>query len=198
MVENEKPKTKRNSKLSKGKTVYTSTINVNMPEMVRFARSLGMIEHKTYSLNLELDNLPHEQFMYFMRGVIDGDGSIQEPRYGNKELHVSNRTGRICVVTASLNFALLLGRKFKSNVFISTSKGMRKAVKETEGLGYIFKQQFSGNSAKALALLLPDESYMLKRKSDLIERLRQSKPKNTKYRWVETFDEAKALICETE
>lgn len=192
MVDNLNPKTNINTRMIRGTEYETSSVNVHLPKFVEFATSLGMTQHKTYSLNLNLDGIDSELFLYFFRGLIDGDGSVSVPRgkKGDINVHPYTKCHKISLITASLQFAVFLAKKMRTDVKISVTHKQHF----NKELGYVFKQVFNGNKAKALALLLPCEDYMLKRKTDKILLVRESTAKNKKYKWVENREEAKELF----
>jgi hypothetical protein len=79
--------------------IYSNNIkwSLNNIEFIDHLKTIGFTHNKTYSLNISewFDAIPDKNKFHFMRGVIDGDGSI---------IRNSQNGYRLCLVSASEPF----------------------------------------------------------------------------------------------
>lgn len=124
----------------------------NLPRLYKFLRSIGFTEHKTNDLNMDLSFLTPESAPYFIRGVIDGDGSVTY----RKQLSGC----RISITSNSLEFLHNLQSLIGGTICDCGSYGRKDEPYNAKVL------TFRGNSAKNLAAWLPVyDDFLMDRKT---------------------------------
>lgn len=127
--------------------------SINNILFVEYLKSIGMTHNKSFTINLTnwFNNLSDINKNHFMRGVIDGDGSI-----------IKNRRGywRLCIVSASLEFITMCAkhlnvtfRKDRNTYAIQISK--RKHIKQT--LENIYISEFAIKRKYNMYMILKGE-----------------------------------------
>lgn len=148
--------------------LYTYNNNVKFsfrcPNFYQFCLDLGITPRKTHSLDINLKGKSLEFVLGYLRGAIDGDGSIY---YGEDCFGQS----RLSLITASKKYADSI-----INIYGGKYYTTRPTNPNHCPLHHI---QWTGYLAKALAEILPLNSYMLERKSDRIRKLNEFTPKQT-------------------
>ncbi len=97
---------------------YYSCIRVNSQQMVKDLERFGVMPQKTYSYMVPDEIINHPLFCHFVRGAIDGDGSIS---YKEKEIgvHYIMLWGRKIYVEKVIDFIFnklkLKSRGYKKN-----------------------------------------------------------------------------------
>lgn len=78
-------------------------------EVADVLRSYGIKEDKTYSLRMNLLDIPADMYRHFIRGVFDGDGCINAKRHGVEAYITSRSIGFIEQIRDIINGALYFG-----------------------------------------------------------------------------------------
>jgi len=132
---------------------YIHYVSINRKEMVKDLAKLGITENK--SLTVEFPDVPNEYLPHFLRGVIDGDGWIQDRGY------VVN------ITSGSSLFAVQLYE-------ILTKHGFNVDIRKQSGAYRIWIK--GKNDVKRLAEWLYTDAgvLFLPRKRDLMERWKEA------------------------
>lgn len=131
-----------------------SEFSVTNHKIYQYFLDIGITPAKTFTLDVRLDDKSEEFRLFFLRGVLDGDGTV------------SVRTGRVnsnslSICTASSGFADTLQNWYGGNVIRSSPK--------TRNHTY-YHLRWSGKKAIELATILPKNDFTMKRKtSKLVE-----------------------------
>jgi len=107
------------------KTRSSSVWRTKDTEFVTFLRSIGFKENKTFTLNLDswFDSITDIQKIYFVRGVLDGDGNV----FYDKRSNVHHK---ISIFSASKSFITMLAKYFNnSKIYTQNAKGKFKGYK---------------------------------------------------------------------
>lgn len=126
----------------------TVSFNIVLPKLYQYCLDMGITPAKSKTLDVKLDDKSEEFKWYFLRGVIDGDGSI----------YVGRRKGEnsIRISSASPVFVRYLQSMFGGTICKS---------RRIENL------QFKGRKAQLLAEKLPKDYWTMKRKTDRIVKI---------------------------
>lgn len=119
----------KNIKFKNSDKIYTSKtarLVIHSERMIKDLEKLGVIENKTYILDINLDLIPNKFFFSFLRGLIDGDGCISfssEKKYIDLNLTTSDIMGNKIIKWLNDNYE-------HKNFFIKTyrNKGNLKTV----------------------------------------------------------------------
>lgn len=141
------------------KTKEMVTIAAHLPNMRKFMESIGITPAKTYTLDVNLTEQSQCFILYFLRGLLDGDGSV------NADDNLAECSIRY--VTASLVFAQTLQNLIGGSI----SKHNTKEV---------WTLSFKSNTALFLASRLPLDDFCLSRKTVKLKKILKSIP--TKYK----------------
>ena len=106
------------NKDTEGEYGYFSIANKHIADRLR---SIGMHQNKTFTIQYPL-GMPDNLFGSFLRGVIDGDGSVYIPKNRNGQ---KVKDCRLFFVTASKEFAMQMIDKL-NNIGIKTSLNIRE------------------------------------------------------------------------
>ena len=165
--------------------------NLTLPKLYQYCLDMGITPRKSLTLDVKLEDKSDEFKLYFLRGVIDGDGCISIER----SLGLS--TIRVC--SCSIKFISVLKEFFGGT--ISTN------LKREENRHTYYVLQFKGNMARQLGEILPKDSFCLSRKTEKLYELLalekvnrrassilvgkywkvDEKPKNIRQMWKESF-----------
>lgn len=140
----------------KGKVVTLDTI---APSLFGFLVDMGITPNKSLILNPELKDKSPEFLWGFLRGCIDGDGTI----YSNKSAKGESTLGRsgITIVSASEVFLRTLQEIFGGNL----TKTVHNRVTT------MFLLTFPGRKALQLLEKLPLDYFTMERKTSKLKRL---------------------------
>lgn len=91
-------------------------ISISSKEMCQRLRDLGIGENKTYNMSFNLDIIPDNLFVHFIRGLFDGDGTVY---CGVSEKKVKNKNGEIKVYKSlNCNWSIIShNHKFIEDLF---------------------------------------------------------------------------------
>ena len=91
-------------------------ISISSKEMCQKLRDLGIGENKTYNMSFNLDIIPDNLFVHFIRGLFDGDGTVY---CGVSEKKVNNKNGEIKVYKSlNCNWSIIShNHKFIEDLF---------------------------------------------------------------------------------
>lgn len=111
----------------------------------KYLSQLGLTPNKSKSLYVKLDDKSEEFLWYFLRGVIDGDGSV----------YVSDKHSCcISVGSASKQFLEIIQTKFGGKINSQNKEDTFWSIR------------FNGAKAYELANLLPKDDYTMQRKTE--------------------------------
>lgn len=152
------PVSVRTTSMIKGNIQYgpstMANVTISAPEFSKYLYSIGITPNKTKTLDPKLEGKSKEFLWYFLRGVIDGDGTI----YLGKG-DVNSGRSYIKVFSASLVFLEGLQEMFG---------GLIRRDKRHEAF---YSLNFGGTNAKKLAEFLPKDEFTLTRKTERIKAL---------------------------
>lgn len=134
------------------------TIAFTAHEMYDYMVSMGITPAKTYTLNPKLDDKSDEFLLNFVRGVIDGDGSVTVNK--NNRLFGSH----IKISSAS--------RVFLEKLQVLLGGAIYNCTRTVNTKTQLYSLEFTGEEARQIANLLPIEKYMMSRKTEKIIKYR--------------------------
>lgn len=134
----------------------SGVIKASLPILYDFLVELGITSAKSYTLNVNLDGRSENFCWGFLRGAIDGDGSV----FTSGTLGTSH----IRVASASLNFAETLKRVFGGTIYVRKNKP-RPLVLKMQGTTDLYIWGVTGRYAQKIASRLPLASFMIERKT---------------------------------
>ena len=116
----------------------TCSWRVSNKEFVEYLKNIGMTNVKTYNLNLDeyFSTLLYDYKISFLRGVIDGDGSISVQNRKSRKLPCNGLQCSSNICSASLSFITLIGEYFKNGILSERTKKQNK--KATCSLYYYY------------------------------------------------------------
>lgn len=123
---------------------------LSTPIFVNYLQSIGITNRKSKTLDVKIEEHSDIFKLYFLRGVIDGDGTIRL----TKETSSCN----IAIVSASYNFLLTIQKYFGGKIY------KRKT-------GY-YDIIWGGYRSRDLAKILPIDDFTMERKTKLINELK--------------------------
>lgn len=137
-----------------------SSLTFTAPRLYAFLLELGVTPRKSRTLEVRLDGLSAQEKLYFIRGVIDGDGHIRTGKTPGHDL--------IMIASGSEKFAEQMKALCGGRIY--NVAGQRKNPQ--------YQLRISGSVAHSFSRLLPVEKYMLDRKTSCILKLREHKTSN--------------------
>lgn len=135
-------------------TSHQSRFQATLPKLYQYCLDMGITPAKSLTLDVKLDDKSEDFKLYFLRGVIDGDGCVIVGKTLGSSI--------IAICSASEKFAISLQRAYGGTV-----KFMRN---EHSG---IYRIYFQGSKAKELAKILPLDDFTLTRKTDKLKAVLQ-------------------------
>lgn len=134
-------------------TVPQARFDHCLPLFKQYLLDLGISYNKSLSLDVNLEGKSNEFKWYFLRGAIDGDGSIH-----------CKRSGRLCdytidISSASKSFLETLQKEFGGNL------RMLKTGDTSLGKNPFYRLNFYGSKAHLLCEHLPKDGFTMKRKT---------------------------------
>lgn len=145
----------------KPKCAQVST-RITCKDLMNLCAAMGITPRKTYTLDPKLDDKSDEFLWYFLRGVIDGDGSVAN--YGVTQM--------VRVFTASKKFADCLQKYYPvSSVYVVTPE-----ERNSRGVGFkastdIHTVTFRGKNLNYLLNNIPLDDFCLQRKTEKLKSL---------------------------
>ena len=136
-------------------------------EVSPILKGYGLKPNKTHTL--EFPNMPNEFIPDFLRGVLDGDGSISVSKYKNK-----NSIGykyAISYASASINFITMIKVAIENLI-----GGERKIMQMTNGV-YIYSINAQWDVYQFAKLLYNGDAFGMSRKKERLLPLLESPPK---------------------
>lgn len=130
------------------------SLNMKNPLLYNYCLNMGITPRKSFTLDVKLDNKSNEFKWAFLRGAIDGDGTI----------HVGRDLSRSSVRLFSVSEKFLFGLKllFSGSVYFKdNARGFNKNNTGAK-IGII---EWRATLAQNLLKNLPDKPYMVNRKS---------------------------------
>jgi len=169
-----------NKKIYEHKSCICYELIVRDINSIRWLMSYGCLPNKSKTLEL-LKDIPKLYQRDFIRGVIDGDGSISYCKYiktkNDKEYHYVKTTAYIC--SASIKFIEQLKKLIPSNInchIITLSKEKQSCLikgRKVTATGNFYRLQFNDSNAKKLFewAYYKENKINLKRKQILADNL---------------------------
>lgn len=153
VVKNENPTLRHYNRTGKGSfsTKPYVVFSASLPKLYRYCLDMGIFPNKTHNLDVKLNDKSDDFKYYFLRGVIDGDGSVI---MGN-----GITSSRISITTASKEFKKCLETHFPLGL------SYKHKVK-------YFNYSFQGDGLRRVLNRIPIENYMLARKNERLLILR--------------------------
>jgi hypothetical protein len=130
------------------------TFGAKCPRFYQQCKDFGLTPKKTHTLDVNLEGKSDEFLWYFLRGVIDGDGCVYTPT------REKERRSNACVQIASAS------KVFLKKIQLYFGGTISLTTKESENKSNLWGLYFKGNLAKTLIKHLPQEDYMMSRKTN--------------------------------
>lgn len=126
---------------------------LTVPIFTNYLENIGIIQNKTKTLNVNIDDKSDVFRLYFLRGAIDGDGCISiNDKYSHSYISITS----------------------SSEMFLLTLQKYFDGVIKKRYTGY-YDLFWHGYDARKLSKLLPVDGFTMKRKTILIEQLNNIK-----------------------
>lgn len=132
------------------------SFSATLPKLYQYCLDMGITPAKTYTLNPKLDDKSEDFRLYFLRGVIDGDGGIH--------VHSKRHSCSITITSASREFLLTLQVFFGGSIRTIKPSKSRLAKVDNHTLS------FTGSALTKLSNILPEG---LSRKNDKLMVIKQ-------------------------
>ena len=75
-------------KTPQGKLKDACRLSVHSQKITRKLRTLGIVKKRRWFNQLLLENLPKEMYRHFIRGLVDGDGSLDKSKRNNARIRI--------------------------------------------------------------------------------------------------------------
>lgn len=141
-------------------TTETSFFAITLHELYDYLVEFGITPSKSLNLNVNLENKSEVFKLFFLRGVIDGDGSVGLP---NKK----SAQGYLHVYSSSLAFVTTFKQNFGGRIALDA-----RNQKKNPKAHLMYRWIAEGSLCKELVKKLPNRSFMLERKNKRIKQLR--------------------------
>lgn len=138
-------------KLRKSNSCYGFSICV--PSLIEYLKNIGIKNNKSFNIDVDIENKSDIFKLYFLRGIIDGDGNIYVDKKHpyNSSIHISSASKKILENIQSI---------FGGNIY-----------KRKTNSCYILK--WSGYDSRKLSIILPLDEFAINRKTKSILNLQQ-------------------------
>ncbi len=169
-------------KICPDKPIYNesacSTLQVNDIECINWLVSYGCTPNKSYNLNLEKP-IPEEYQRDFIRGVLDGDGSISRCQYvkkkNGKEYHYMKNTVYICSVSKKFIESLqeMVPKDINYNIIQFRPKDSMIKGRAIKATCDMYRLHFNDSNAKKFLswVYYPGHNLSMPRKSELASKI---------------------------
>lgn len=147
--------------------IYTRySIQIASKEIITDLNKLGIYSNKSFDCTMP--NIPHEHFWHFVRGVFDGDGSI------NKEK--KKKEGALCFsIIGSENLLSVLKNKLNAYGLSNTKLEITKYKSENGNIAKIHYYSYHDLNIINKHMYEDSENLKLTRKYDLFQTLKKYK-----------------------
>lgn len=160
-----------------GKTYKAVGFNICNKKSVNSLRKIGFIPNKTYQIDdIVFNNIPDIFKRHFIRGYLDGDGTIFFSKWKDKN-HNWNTSPRCSVGFVSINKSLL--ESINNYLILELELSDEKELKSDNKDEKYWRLIYNGNriSKKILDFLYDDSTIYMNRKYDEYLKIKVYKPK---------------------
>lgn len=165
-------------KLYKNKN--NAVLSITHKDLHKYCLDMGITPAKSLTLDVKLDDKSEDFKCAFLRGVIDGDGSV----HVGKDLSRCN----IRIFSASEAFLITLKAEFGGSLYSRINN-----LYNDKPIGLIYVLEYNAKNVLNLCKKMPNLEWMLKRKSIRIEGILKKVYGNGKYIIAGTEDTVTSL-----
>lgn len=146
---------------------------VGNKDFVEFLKSIGMTNNKTYTLNINnfFDDLSNENKTAFLRGVIDGDGSLNIYDRSARKIACNGLQCSFNICSASKKFISILNEYFRIGLLKERQKSQNK--KATCSLYYYYINGSKIIDALQSIYNISEDSLLLERKYKVFKKIKE-------------------------
>lgn len=158
----------KNRFFKRGKTHFYE-FRATLPKLYQYCLDMGITPAKSLTLDVNLDDKSEEFKWAFLRGCIDGDGSVHVPKgegWASKSKIYICGSSRVFLETLQVFFN---GTIYKSNAHLKPQKVMGKLVSSSNPN---YRLLFNSKSLRKLLRKLPVNDFTMRRKTLLIEKIK--------------------------